>query len=307
MPYWTIVIFKYFEDNGENFYNLWLVVPKFRKTISGRMAQKLQIFIRLFLIIVIIGGLFPYGYVLYMNEEERPWGFIAYEFFLLFVVAIWNLNYGGTYLCIINLFILSVVSYAAAEQIKSIASTILERLLIYDETKGNGDNDVLIEMSKQFSNSEKITSKGIRTHAGSLAMFVATGFLGIILITGDQVLNAIAGERIHVTWIMAMGIQVIMLIYCLYVLLVFSIYPSIEYKLFVRELHAPNILHILSKCYSGNQATLQYFFAGLELHRERLIWKVFGVEITSSVYERVIGSLVSFLLLTMGFMLRASV
>ena len=55
------------------------------------------------------------------------------------------------------------------------------------------------------------------------------------------------------------------------------------------------------------QATLHFFFNGLERQSKQLIWKSMGVPITFDVYQRVIGSLVSILIMTMAFMLRGAI
>ena len=52
---------------------------------------------------------------------------------------------------------------------------------------------------------------------------------------------------------------------------------------------------------------IAFFFNGLERQSKQLIWKSMGVPITFDVYQRVIGSLVSILIMTMAFMLRGAI
>ena len=52
---------------------------------------------------------------------------------------------------------------------------------------------------------------------------------------------------------------------------------------------------------------IAFFLKGLERQSKQLIWKSMGVPITFDVYQRVIGSLVSILIMTMAFMLRGAI
>ena len=52
---------------------------------------------------------------------------------------------------------------------------------------------------------------------------------------------------------------------------------------------------------------MSYFFTGLETSRKDVVWKIFGIPLTFAVYQKVIGSLVSIIILSMTFALRSSV
>ena len=96
--------------------------------------------------------------------------------------------------------------------------------------------------------------------------------------------------------------------YGLYMLLTLSMKPSIEYTLFLRSLHRGDNVFILSECFNGksNSGALKYFFDGLEIQRQSVIWSVFGIPITLELYERVIGSLVSLLIAVLALILRST-
>ena len=49
------------------------------------------------------------------------------------------------------------------------------------------------------------------------------------------------------------------------------------------------------------------FFTGLEASRKDVVWNCFGMPLTFTVYQKVIGSLVSIIILSMTFALRSSV
>ena len=84
----------------------------------------------------------------------------------------------------------------------------------------------------------------------------------------------------------------------------FTITPSNEFELFVDKLYKPEHLWVLSKSYSNNQGTLSHFFIGLERHRKTVIWCAMGLPITFSIYQKVIGTLVSLLFMATAFVLR---
>ena len=96
--------------------------------------------------------------------------------------------------------------------------------------------------------------------------------------------------------------------YALYMLLTLSMKPSIRYTLFLRSLHCGDNVFILSECFNGesNSGALKYFFDGLEIQRQSVIWSVFGIPITLELYERVIGSLVSLLIAVLALVLRST-
>ena len=96
--------------------------------------------------------------------------------------------------------------------------------------------------------------------------------------------------------------------YGLYIILTLSMKPSIQYTLFSRSLHCGDNVFILSECFNGksNSGALKYFFDGLEIQRQSVIWSIFGIPVTLEMYERVIGSLVSLLITALALSLRSS-
>ena len=95
--------------------------------------------------------------------------------------------------------------------------------------------------------------------------------------------------------------------YGLYMLLTLSMKPSMRYTLFLRSLHCGDNVFILSECFNGesNSGALKYFFDGLEIQRQSVIWRIFGIPVTVEMFERVIGSLVSLLIAALALILRS--
>ena len=79
------------------------------------------------------------------------------------------------------------------------------------------------------------------------------------------------------------------------------------YHNFIEQLQKPDILFTISRMYGSEAHGMSYFFAGLETSRKDVVWKIFGIPLTFAVYQKVIGSLVSIIILSMTFALRSSV
>ena len=95
-------------------------------------------------------------------------------------------------------------------------------------------------------------------------------------------------------------------VYVAMLLLSTSISPSNEYTVFIEQLQKPDILFTISKIYGSEAHGMSYFFTGLETSRKDVVWKIFGIPLTFAVYQKVIGSLVSIIILSMTFALRSS-
>ena len=95
-------------------------------------------------------------------------------------------------------------------------------------------------------------------------------------------------------------------VYVSILLLSTSISPSNEYTVFIEQLQKPDILFTISRMYGSEAHGMSYFFAGLETSRKDVVWKIFGIPLTFAVYQKVIGSLVSIIILSMTFALRSS-
>ena len=128
----------------------------------------------------------------------------------------------------------------------------------------------------------------------SAVQFVFQSFESGFILDIGQLVSLILGETL---WF-----------YGLYIILTLSMKPSIEYTLFLRSLHCGDNVFILSECFNGksNSGALKYFFDGLEIQRQSVIWSIFGIPVTLEMYERVIGSLVSLLIAALALILRSS-
>ena len=124
----------------------------------------------------------------------------------------------------------------------------------------------------------------------------------------DVVINIVQGQDENIVNLIFMfGAFLPTIMYFIILLLSTSIAPSNEYTLFVEELQKPDILYTLSKIYGSEAHGMSYFFTGLEASRKDVVWNCFGMPLTFTVYQKVIGSLVSIIILSMTFALRSSV
>ena len=82
--------------------------------------------------------------------------------------------------------------------------------------------------------------------------------------------------------------------------------PSLAWTQFIYRLRRPNTLFILSECCFNKGDDLQQFFVGLELQREFVVWNIFGISVTIEVYQRILGSFISLLVIGGSVFLRTS-
>ena len=130
----------------------------------------------------------------------------------------------------------------------------------------------------------------------------------ILFPLADTVISIVQGQNIFIgQLIFLFCVYFPVEVYCAILLLSTSISPSNEYTVFIEQLQKPDILFTISRIYGGEAHGMSYFFAGLETSRKDVVWKIFGIPLTFAVYQKVIGSLVSIIILSMTFALRSSV
>ena len=129
----------------------------------------------------------------------------------------------------------------------------------------------------------------------------------ILFPLADTVISIVQGQTLFIGWLIFLfGVYMPVVIYAAIVLLSTSISPSNEYTVFIEQLQKPDILFTISRIYGSEAHGMSYFFAGLETSRKDVVWKIFGIPLTFAVYQKVIGSLVSIIILSMTFALRSS-
>ena len=123
----------------------------------------------------------------------------------------------------------------------------------------------------------------------------------ILAIAADEVINALPQNIAY--FVVMETLQ----LYFMKVLLSMSVAPSLAYKKFIDDLHKPNMLWSIGKCYQGNQGISQHFFDGFDRHRHKLIWVLGGVEMTPDVYQRISVTFITIILTALIYSARGSV
>ena len=306
LPMQIWILLKYFDDNGEDFYkNIWKPLAKKEKEKLSKLVYKTDILLKVFSIVMCGVSIIPTMVFAAINEIGAPlWSVIYLE--IVYAAAIITWFFGAFRYAPIMIFVVLAISSAAEYNIQKISTLIVRRIRSYDINK-DGETKLLNELENHFNIAKEKIKKGVEVVGTGLALSIFTFILSAICHCTDVVLLAISGAQIDLQSSVYYFMAIPLFIYFVALLLRFTIQPSIQYELLIDTLHKPKHLWVISKCYSGNQATLHFFFNGLERQSKQLIWKSMGVPITFDVYQRVIGSLVSILIMTMAFMLRGAI
>jgi hypothetical protein len=305
IPIIIFYIYKYFDDQGENFYQLWRHLSVQKRKKSSKVLRYITRIIKIWacfmwLVFTIIVLLLVFGW---FYPTMEAW-FRVYEASFYFSI-VWNLTWGGLYCFGLTFYLIAIISSAASEKINQISSETIDRLTDYSHME-EGEIDVLKELTRKCKVAELQLQKGYKTVGICLAQVVIIGILQTVIPLLDIVLLIIGGFRPRPIAIIVLIMYTLPFAVGLYVVLSYATQPSIDYTAFIHACHKPDTLWTISKCYSGNQATLQYFFDGLELQRQHFIWKAMGLPITMELYHRVIGSLVSINLASVALALRST-
>eukprot|EP00943_MAST-04B_sp_MAST-4B-sp1_P003619 g3619.t1 len=295
-------LIKYFEDSGQNFYNLWSSMPKAKQQSVDNLAKVLRKLLFYFAgFIVLFTVLFVYNSI---QDAAIPNWLILYNaivttFFALQIVYGYG-NVGAFGICLIV-----CVSHAANREIMKIRTNVIQKLSNYKE---EGEKIILKNFSNDFRLASAKLSKGYKYIGKALMIYLFTLIIAIFFSLVDLIINIVQGQDVNiVNLIFLFGCFLPLQVYAAMLLLSTSIAPSNEYTLFVEELQKPDILYTLSKIYGSEAHGMSYFFTGLEASRKDVVWNCFGMPLTFTVYQKVIGSLVSIIILSMTFALRSSV
>ena len=97
------------------------------------------------------------------------------------------------------------------------------------------------------------------------------------------------------------------LLYLLNSLFRFTLKPSLSYTKLLDELHQPNVLWSISKCYSGAGIGTTDFYYVMEHQRKRIIWVLLGIPISSQTYHKVMGGFGSAIITIIAIVIRGMV
>ena len=300
---WFLLI--YFDDNGKDFYeNIWKPLAKKEKDNTSKVTYKMHMMVRVVCVITLFLFLIPSMISIAINEAGAPLWYVIYLEIVCVAFAI-TFFFGAVAYLVIICFVVVAISSAGKYQIQNISNLVVTRIKNYDINK-DGETKILDELENEFDIAKDKIIKSVERMGTALAWLIFTFILSPIFLCADMVLSVIAGTPKSFALLFVASLHILLNIYGLALILRVTILPSIQYELFVDKLQKPKNLWVISKCYSGNQATLHYFFSGLERQSKNLIWKSMGVPITFGIYQKVIGSLVSILIMSMAFMLRGA-
>ena len=213
--------------------------------------------------------------------------------------------YGYFNFYLFGICLIVCVSHTANTEIIKIRTNIIQKFSDYKE---EGEKTILKNFSNDFLRTSVKLSK-VYEHIGKiLSIILVTIMFAILFPLADTVISIVQGQNIFIgQLIFLFCVYFPVEVYCAILLLSTSISPSNEYTVFIEQLQKPDILFTISRIYGSEAHGMSYFFAGLETSRKDVVWKIFGIPLTFAVYQKVIGSLVSIIILSMTFALRSSV
>ena len=325
-PMMIIRVHQYFNGNAgrSTFLKSWKKLP----ITSKKLATK---YFSTFLVGHLIFSVFNWVNMFQMSFEGSPEWFVT--LFMIYVPTLMYTNTIGFVLyCEFLIFILVVESESIACQINRMSEKTNKALSFFFESDDGGDDNInklghtksmmldrKIISRKDAKRIIKIIIQPLKKIASNTKRFVqyfssSVGLVTIyliliIIVAGVQfVLESFkSGFILDINQLAFVILGETIWMFGLYMVLTLSMKPSIRYTLFLRSLHCGDNVFILSECFNGesNSGALKYFFDGLEIQRQSVIWSVFGIPITLELYERVIGSLVSLLIAVLALVLRS--
>ena len=292
--------YKYFDDAGEDFYNLWKSLSKEKQQRVEKLSnhfENLCVFLQE--AVVLFVGATVYSR---MQDPDIPLWFNLYFAIvwpLFALVVLYGFNFFVFGICLIV-----CVSHTANTEIIKIRTNIIQK---FSDYKGEGEKTILKNFSNDILRTSVKLSKVYKYIGKILSIFLVIIMFGILFPLADTVISIVQGQTIFIEWLIFLfGVYMPVVIYAAIVLLSTSISPSNEYTVFIEQLQKPDILFTISRMYGSEAHGMSYFFAGLETSRKDVVWKIFGIPLTFAVYQKVIGSLVSIIILSMTFALRSS-
>ena len=209
------------------------------------------------------------------------------------------------------MFAVIIISSSSAKAIHLLQEKVILRISKHHEVDVNKINGVSERTSRKdgqdimnliTKESDKIADEMKRSNkylAPIVGLGCITFMLQFVTLIIVMVLNASIGINAELWEIIACVANLL----TVSVLLSTTLAPSLAWTKFMYSLNRPNTLFVLSECFKG-ESDLNRLFKGLEQQREYMVWKVFGISVTIDVYQRVLGSLMTLLVVGGSVLIR---
>ena len=288
----NVSLYSYFNDQGDSLLRAYSKLPSETQQSSG--IPTLFMFV-----LCVCMSLLLLVTLLVSGQPKTVWFYLWFTFPLTFSI-------GMVYVAL-SIFVMNVVSVATKNDIQNLSSTIMSNIDAHNSINSSSSTPASSgdKKAKDLMNTLTVATNRIgasmvhpvKKVGLGLAMFVLNVLAMIVLDIIAKVTNATSntgntnGAFANNTFVVASTILLQTIWnFCLYFLLSVTMKPSLAYTRFIDRLKRPSSLLVISECFVGDQ---RYFFDGLELHREHLVWKVFGISVTLDLYQKIFGSLLS--------------
>ena len=208
-------------------------------------------------------------------------------------------------------FAVIIISSSSAKAIHLLQEKVILRISKHHEVDVNEINGVSERTSRKdgqeimnliTKESDKIADEMKRSNK-YLAPIVGLGCITFMLQFVTLIIVMVLNASIGISAELWELIACVGNLFTLSVLLSTTLAPSLAWTKFMYSLNRPNTLFVLSECFKG-ESDLNRLFKGLEQQREYMVWKVFGISVTIDVYQRVLGSLMTLLVVGGSVLIR---
>ena len=272
----NVSLYSYFNDQGESLLRAYSKLSSETQKNSDKPTLLLFILCVCMSVLVLVNLLFG-------GQPKTAWFYLWFAFPLT-----WSI---GMLYVVLSIFVMNVVSIATKNEITNLSSTIMSNIDAHNSVNSSSAKDLMNTLTVATNHIGASMVHPVKKVGNALAMTVLNVLAMIVLDIIVKVTNATSGTFTNSTFLVASTILLqTMWNFCLYFLLSVTMKPSLAYTRFIDRLKRPSSLLVISECFVGDQ---KYFFDGLELHREHLVWKVFGISVTLDLYQKIFGSLLS--------------
>ncbi len=204
-------------------------------------------------------------------------------------------------------YVIILFCFFASAHIENLKLKILGQLSNFEVVEIKG-KEVIQNITLEMKKVEISVQEGIRSLAPALmAIFLINIYYFLYGVVNMLYRVYVAGQKFNIFQYVNGMIAPLLLLFIVNKLFQFTLIPSTQYTKLLDELHHPNLLWSISKCYGGASGGSTDFYAVMEHQRKRLIWVLFGVPISAATYHKVMGALASAMVTSMAVMVRGSV
>jgi len=313
-PLTNYYVYFYFENNSikSEFLNAYTRLPLKKK-------QKAYTILKYFFGIWVFYFLFALSLEIFITipiiSNYQSNALMMYKIIHI-ILYLYHFSFGSINCCCCLIFIVTVMNSFQANEIylqleEKMIQSILKYTMIASLEVGDNDNnninnnDEVLDITlkrkhakiliNQLQNKLNTLSENMKFTVNTLGNMIALWNITFVITIVFRILDplnvSLQGKSVPIAEVISIIVLVASLSVPLQLYLTLTMVPSLAFTKFINKLHEPSILLILSECYIKNHSALQLFFDGLQIKRNDLIWKYFGIGVTFQLYRNIFSAL----------------